>query len=88
MRNVVLILAIAAMVYGARTYLERNPDLMNRAKELIGSSEKIFEDDKDGSRKKARSLRAVSTISRGQQVEIDAVAADKGRTIIEFTADW
>ena len=95
MRNLVLILAIAAMVYGGKTYCDRNPDVVEKSKELVaavlgkevGADEEEDDQEESGSAKKSAGP-AVSMISRGQKVDIAAHASKSGRTIVEFTADW
>ena len=93
MKNFVLILALAAMAYGGHSYHKQNPDLLDQMLDKSGLQRKERADSDEseadeGSKKRRGSRKAVTTISRGKNVELKDHADPDGRTVFEFTADW
>ena len=90
MRNLVLILAIAAMIYGGRRFHRENPQVWESVRETlqldrIGNGDR---GDTKKSKKSSKGARAIATISSGSRVDTQTHATESGYTIIEFTADW
>ena len=90
MRTFVLILAIGAVGLGAHHYHKRNPAFFEDCVDFFTGAPEIAPDEEDGGEPGSggESRRAIAQISSGGRVDAAKHAAKKGRTIVEFTADW
>lgn len=96
MRNLLLILAIGAMVYGGRRFHRENPHVWESVRDTLqldrlGGKGGGGSDDRGETKrfkKSSKGGRTIATISTGSRVDTQSHAIESGYTIIEFTADW
>jgi len=94
MRTIVLILAIAAVGLGVRHFHKQHPHVLEDVVAFVtgapedGSDDAGSDEGSDVAASDGAPRRTIDTISTGDRVDAAKHAAPRGRTIVEFTADW